>query len=930
MATQFRVLGQIEALVDGSVLDVGHARQRSVLAVLLIEANRVVAVDQLIERVWGLASAPKDPRSGLRTYLWHLRRALAAAKDVALVRRTPGYTLEVNEEQVDLHRFRGLLTRAEMAHDDSQAAALLEEALGLWRGEPLAGLDVPWINDVRQNLLSRRHMARLDLTDLHLRRGRHAALLTELTDQAAEHPFDERIAGQLMLALYRSGRPADALAEYRRLRKQLADELGSDPGPAMQLLHQQILTDDEALAIDGPERADQGRPTVVPRELPAAPRLFTGRAGELARLSTALDRLTDSDCTPMVAAISGAGGMGKTWLALHWAHQNLERFPDGQLYVNLRGFDPSGRPMPAETAVRGFLDALGAPPGAISADPEAQAAQYRSLLADKRMLIVADNARDAAQVIPLLPGSPTCTVLVTSRHRLTSLITGYGALPVHLDALSEGEARKLLLRHFGSDRVTANPGAMVAILEYCAGLPLALGIVAARAGQTGFPLAALAAELGSACQRLDVLDGGDPGTQLRAVFSWSYNTLSPGAARLFRFLGVGLGPDITAAAAASLVGVPLRKAWALLSELARASLLAEHEPGRYACHDLLLAYARELADTYDDTETQHAAVERLLDHYLHTAHAAALLLAPARDPLALPPTRTGVIPEQHADFDQALAWFTAEHHVLLAAVERATIGWDIHAWQLAWVLHDVLDRTGHWSERVQVARSAVAAAGRLADLPALVRAHRFLAHAYIRLDRAEEAHHELRQALELSDGHGDAVSRAHTHHMISMLSRQQGRYAEVLEHTEHALRLFQAAGHRNGQASTLHNLGWVYSVNGDYQHALTYCGQALELLRELGNRDGESAAWDSLGVAHHHLGHYDQALDCYQHALSLQREVGYPTSIATTLTHLGDTQSATGDTAAAHAAWDEALAILTELDHPDAETLRDKLSTLGL
>jgi DNA-binding SARP family transcriptional activator len=589
MTVEFRVLGQIEVLADGRTVNVGHARQRSVLAVLLVEANRVVAVDQLIERLWGTAPAPKDPRSVLRTYVWHLRRALAAVGDnVTLLRHAPGYKLIVDSQQVDLHRFRGLLTRAATANDN-QAATLIEQALGLWHGEPFAGLDTPWISATRQNLLLRRQMARLDLTDIHLRHGRHTALLAELTDHAAEHPLDERIAGQLMLALHRSGRPAEALTEYQRVRKRLVDELGVDPGSALQQLHQQILTANTTAAA------------VIPRQLPAAPRPFTGRTHELARLSAALDQQADRRGTPPIAAISGAGGIGKTWLALHWAHQNLDRFPNGQLYVNLCGFDPFRQPMPAETAVRGFLDALGVVPTRIPADLDAQVGRYRSLLADKRILIVADNVRDTAQVIPLLPGSPTCTVLVTSRHRLTSLITGHGAVPMDLDMLGEDESQRLLVRKLGHDRVTAEPNTLAVLLECCAGLPLALSIVAARALiHPDLPLAVLADELRDTSTRLDALTSGDLRANVYAAISWSYDALGPAAARALCLIALAPGPDIGLSAVTSLLACSTSAARRLLRDLEDASLLQQHTPGRYRMHDLVRLYATIRAE-HDQT-----------------------------------------------------------------------------------------------------------------------------------------------------------------------------------------------------------------------------------------------------------------------------------------------------------------------------------------
>jgi DNA-binding SARP family transcriptional activator len=631
MAVQFRVLGQVDACVDGHTLDLGHARRRSVLAVLLIEANQVVTADQLVEQIWNAAPAPRDPHSVLRTYLWHLRRTLAAVEDCALVRHGRGYQLEVDESCVDMNRFHALLARTETAGDDDRAAAMIEQALGLWRGEPFAGLDTPSVNATRQTLLLRRRAARLDLTDLRLRQGRHVAMLAELTRQAADDPLDERVTGQLMLALHRSGRSAQALAEFHSMRDRLVGELGTDPGAALQRLHQRILTADPALTAPADELATpRTRPAVVPRQLPAPPHMFIGRGRELAALSAALDRRVGqpgrdgqagSGGTLMVSVIGGAGGMGKTWLALHWAHQHRDRFPDGQLYVDLRGFDCSGEPVPAEAAMHGFLTALGVGPAAIPSWLEAQAGLYRSLLAGKRVLVVLDNARDAAQVVPLLPGSPTCTVLVTSRHRMTGLISGHGAVPVDLDVLAEDEAHDLLSRYAGPDRVTAEPDALSDLVRHCAGLPLALGNAGARAlADPHLPLAALAENLRDVPARLDALATRDRSPGLGAVTCWSYNALRPAAADALGLLPLAPGPDIGLPAAASLLGSSAAATRALLRDLEDASLVHQHTSGRYRMHDLVRFQAAFRAADGLPADEREAAIGRVLDFYTHAAH----------------------------------------------------------------------------------------------------------------------------------------------------------------------------------------------------------------------------------------------------------------------------------------------------------------------
>jgi len=555
---------------------------------------------------------------------------------------------------------------------------LFEQALALWRGTLLPELDTPWVVGLRVTLEKHRWAAELDHMDAALRRGRHADLVPALSDRAQQHPWDERVAGQLMLALYRTGRQADALDHYQQLRTRLVDELGTDPGPPLQQLHQQILTAHPALT--GPVGTATASPS--PRQLPAAPRLFTGRTVELATLTAALDaEAAEAGATVVISALAGMGGIGKTWLALHWAHQNLHRFPDGQLFVDLRGFSPIGQPLSAQAATRGFLDALGVPPAQIPADPHAQTARYRDLVAGRRMLIVLDNAGEFDQVSPLLPGSPTCTVLVTGRRRLAGLIALHGAHLLNLDNLPEPDAYDMLARHMGTERLTAEPAAVADLLSVCAGLPLAVRIVATRAAHhPTFPLAVLAEELRDVSTRLDGLDAGDSRVSLRAVLSWSVRVLSPGAVSLFGLLGIAPGPDIGLPAAVCLAGLPEGPVRAVLGELENACLVQQHTPGRYRMHDLIRRYATDIA-FHDLAEQARAeALRRVLDFYTHTAHTADRLLDPHRLPIQLDPPVSGLHPQPLGDDQAALAWLERERQVLLAAQHIAAL----RGWYAAW------------------------------------------------------------------------------------------------------------------------------------------------------------------------------------------------------------------------------------------------------
>jgi tetratricopeptide (TPR) repeat protein len=698
------------------------------------------------------------------------------------------------------------------------------------------------------------------------------------------------------------------------------NEVGQVIGPVVQ-----------ARSVDGGVHVHQPRwAPVVPRQLPASVRHFTGRIDELASLSGLLDSAA-AGRTVVISAIYGTAGIGKTALAVFWAHQVAQWFPDGQLYVNLRGFDPTGSPVSPAAAIRGFLDAFAVPVERIPPSLEAQTALYRSLLAKRRVLVVLDNARNVDQVRSLLPGSPNCLVVVTSRSRLTGLIVTEGAAALPLELLTPDVAGELLARHLGAERIADEPEAVSELIKLCARLPLALAITGARASEhPDFPLALLVAQLRGERGRLDALDGGDPTTNVRAVFSLSYRYLSTGAARMFRLLGVHPGPDISLPAAASLAGVPRQQAREVLVELARSRMITEHAPGRFMFHDLLRAYATDHGWSADGDTERLAAVHRVLDHYLHSAHTAALLLHPIRSPLTLAPAQPDVAPENLADDGQARAWFEAEHPVLLAAITQAVdTEFDVHAWQLPWALATFLDRQGYWQEWAATQRTALAAARRLGDLAGEACVHRLLGRAYLRLGSAEEARVHLGHSCDCYQQLGDHIGQALAYYDLASAFGRLGRDDEALDHVRQAFELYQAAGHPVGQTRALSAIGWYHAQLGDHRQALTCCEQAITLCRELGDRLCEAGTWDSLGYAHQHLGDHDQAFACYRRAADLWQEFGNRYHQAVTLTHIGDNHHTVGDHDAAYQAWQQALAILDDLQHTDADQVRAKLHQLG-
>ena len=671
---------------------------------------------------------------------------------------------------------------------------------------------------------------------------------------------------------------------------------------------------------------------VVPRQLPAALAHFAGRSEELTSLTALLRGRSEIASTIAITAVGGTAGVGKTALAVQWAHQVVDRFPDGQLYVDLRGFSPGGQPVAPSAAVRRFLDALDMAPERIPADLDAQTALYRSLVAGRRMLIILDNARDSAQVRPLLPGTATCMVVVTSRNQMSGLVAAAGAAVVDLDLLSEDESRDLLIQRLGMDRITAEPGAVAEIVTRCARLPLALALVAAHAAiRPRTALHALAAELRDARRRWETLSSDDPAAEVRAVFSWSYHALTPAACRLFRLLGLHPGPDATALAAASLAGLTPTAVRPLLAELIQAGILVEPTAGRYTFHDLLRGYATELAHTTDTDEQRRTAISRVLDHYLHTAQRANQLLDPSRQPtqVQIASPMAGVVPEPLDDYAQAWAWFTAERAVLLTAIDcSATAGLDTHTWQLAWTVATFLDRQGHWHDLAATWQAAVVAAQRLADPLVQARAHHMLAGAYILLSQFDDALTHMHHALDVNTRAGDRTKQAYNHRSLAVLWGQQGQYAQALHHAQQALQLYQETGHQEGLADALGDVGWCHALLGEYQPALAHCQQALALNTQLGSQYGQAVTLDSLGYIHHHMGQQAHAISCYQRALALARDLGDRYLQATALAHLGDIHVTVDSPDAAISAWQQALTILDDLNHPDAAEVRAKLARL--
>jgi DNA-binding SARP family transcriptional activator/tetratricopeptide (TPR) repeat protein len=878
--TEFCLLGPLVVRRDdGAVIPVQAGKQRAVLAALLLNAGRVVAVEELAEALWG-PSPPPSARVTVQNYVKRLRQALGDTSGTRIGTRPGGYVIGVGTGELDVARFEELLGDARAAARDGSwdtAAGHARAALALWRGDPMA--------DVGSELLAAREMPRLAelrlqaleaRIDADLHQGRHAEVTTELRSLAAQHPLREHLHALLILALYRDGQQAAALAAYQHARHMLIEELGIEPGPDLQRLHQQVLSADPALKLLGPEpSAGGGAGRVVPQELPAGVRHFTGRAGELAALTRLLDEPAKGLGVVVISAIGGTAGVGKTALAVHWAHQVAGRFPDGQLYVNLRGYDPD-RPMAAADALAGLLSALGVPGADIPDGVEDRARLYRTNLAGRRVLVVLDNARDGDQVRPLLPGDAGCVALVTSRDALAGMVATEGARRLDLDVLPQADAVGLLRSLIGR-RADDDPESAVVLAGLCARLPLALRIAAELAVvRRGVPLADLVAEL--AAGRLDGLDAGEDRADVRAVFSWSFRQLPEDAAGAFALIGLHPGGDLDLYAAAALTGIGIAQTRRVLGRLHRASLLHATGPGRYGMHDLLRAYAREQAAARGTDGQRYQALTRLFDYYLAATAGAMDVLLPAeahQRPRISPAAE--VVPEMPGQAD-ARAWLDWERANLVAVVVRcAAHGWPRHATGLASTLFRYLINGSY--------------------LP--------------------EAHTIYNHALKAARRSGDPAAEAVALNGLGGIDMMKGHFLDAAGHYQAALERYRQCADRTGEARVLKNLGVTEQELHNYRSAAGYYREAMAAFEDAGDGLGAARTLAYLAEAETELGSYDEASEHLQRALPVLRAAKDQVREAETLERVGELNLRRGQLTDAAAFFEQTLAIYRRIDHPN-------------
>ncbi|MBK0865660.1 tetratricopeptide repeat protein [Saccharopolyspora sp. HNM0986] len=932
----FRVLGPLEVRLDGVPLRVGSAAARGALACLLLEPNHVVPMDRLIDILWGEAP-PATARTIVHGYIARIRRMLEQQHEdepgrPAVLTRSPGYLLRVDNDRIDAHRARTLVNQAH-GLEPANRAKLLNEALDLWRGPVLSDVGAERLHQmVGPNLDELRLLALEERISADLELGKHHRLVVELANLVDEHPLRERLTYLLMLAAYRAGNRAEAQASYHALRQRLSGELGIDPGPEVRTLYERLLRDDETLL--GGVRPSTGRDSApirpVPAELPPAVAGFVGRESELGVLDRMLAERDRGGAT-MLGVLTGTAGVGKSAVAITWAHRVAGSFPEGQLYASLRGFDSERAPLSPGEALTSMLKALGVAADAIPLDVDDRAALYRSLLADRRVLVLLDNARDSDQVRPLLPGSSTALVLVTSRRRLDGLVVRSGARVLPLETLPTGSAVALLDRAGGTEGSAAEPDAARELAELCGGLPLALRIAAARlAANPARGVADLVHELTDESNRLHGLDIDDADTSVRRAFDISYRNLHPVHASTFRLLGLVPGQTFTAQAVAALCETDSAGAYRRLRALALAHLVTETEPDRFGMHDLLRLYARELLNTPEERtgERDGGALQRLLHYYLVVSDHARRFLRPARDDVDFSGDSTFEQPAIR-NRTEALAWFDAEWPNLVAAVRTAKAqGLHQHAWQLVRCQFNYLVVRCPWEDWIQVYGDGLESARLAADPIGQVLMPAGLGVAYARSGRHEEAlvHYAESYRCAVATGSPSWLAMAQVN-MGAVLFRMQ-RYAEAQVHCRDALRVYRTLGDRYREAGALNNLAQVEQAGGHLAEALEHLLEAVVMYREADDLETLSMVLNNCGEVSIELGRLADGENYHHEALDVAQRCGSAMHQASAYLGLGDAAHARGDRSVAQTRWETALSIYETSGSPRAEQARSRLDSL--
>ncbi|MEW1837327.1 BTAD domain-containing putative transcriptional regulator [Nonomuraea angiospora] len=974
---RFAVLGPVRAWREGQELDLGTPLQRSILGMLLLREGHAVTPNEMIDAVWG-EDAPPRALGALRTYVSRLRTVLepdrpARSRPELLTSIGRGYALRLPDGSLDLVRFERGVQDSESARKGGrlrEAAEGLREALSLFEGEPLAGTVGPYSEHQRDRLVERRISVVETLMDVDLELGNHAKVVSELIALTADHPLREKLRAQLMLAYYRCGRQGDALNVFTETREALIEELGIEPGPELAALHQRILAADPTLAAaevpaeEPVEEPEQRQAPQLPRpaQLPAAVNDFTGRKEIAVRLRTLLSAQSSAQSSAEgvpVVAVSGIGGVGKTALAVHVAHLAEDLFPDGQLYADLRGYtDEATVP---ESALGGFLRALGIPPDIVPDGLPERAALYRSILADRRILVLLDNARDAEQVSQLLPGSPGCAAIVTSRGKLADLPS---ARLIDLDVMEPGEALSLFASVAGAERVSAEHGAAMDVVAACGFLPLAVRIVAARlAARPSWTVASLVPRLADEQRRLDELRVGN--LAVEATFALGYGQLAPAQARAFRLLSLSKGPDISTGAAAAVLSVSQFEAESVLESLVDASLLEAPAPGRYRFHDLLKLFARRQLDKTEPPEAKARALHRLLGFYLASAQSAHSLAYEG----SMIPANIVTISEglSFTSVDEAVAWLIAEGDSLFAAINQAAASAVageqlLPAGDLLVAMEPLLEAGTHTREFAQGTRAVLSAAQRIGDQGSELRSRYVLGRVLFADNQLKAAEGHFRVVHELSTARDEKIVTGEVLNALAVVVGRQRRHTEALELFEAAMRFYRANDVPAGEALVLSYSARDHLGLGRPADAIAAAEKGLALFTEIGSGAGTARARYHLGIVlsrvgrlteavHHHAeclaffraskqrvweqrvcsrlaetfiaaGRHPEAVRHAEQALVVSREIGHPYGEALSLTVLGKALHGLGSTTRSLECLRQAFEIFSRLGAPEAGDLK--------
>jgi len=935
---RFAVLGPVRAWREDQELDLGTPLQRSILGMLLLREGRPVTPAEMIDAVWG-EEAPPRALGALRTYVSRLRTVLepgrqARSRPDLLTSVGRGYALRLSDGALDLTRFERGLAEAETARRAGRlpaAATVLREALGLFEGEPLAGAVGPYAEHQRDRLVECRISAIETLMDLDLELGNHATVVSELIALTADHPLRERLRAQLMLAYYRCGRQGDALAVFTETRHALIDELGIEPGPELTTLHQRILNADPTLAaatvaVEADEQAPEERPAPElprPAQLPAAVSDFTGRKEIAARLRGLLSAQSPAEGVP-VAVICGIGGVGKTALAVHVAHATGDLFPDGQLYADLRGY--TGEATLPESALGAFLRALGIPPDVIPEVPAERSALYRSILADRRILVLLDNARDAAQVSPLLPGSPGCAALITSRVKLADLPS---AKLIDLDVMEPDEALSLFAAVAGPERIAAEHAAAMDVVAACGFLPLAVRIVAARlAARASWTVASLVPRLADEQRRLDEMRVGD--LAVEATFALGYGQLEAAQARAFRLLALPNGPVISLGAAGAVLSLSMIEAEDMLESLVDASLLEAPAPGRYRFHDLLKLFARRALGKSESPEDRVLVLRRLLGFYLATAQSAHRLAyegSMIADNLLV--VCDGLT---FGSADEAVAWLIAEGDALFAAINQAAAS--SHAGEqlmpaadLLVAMEPLLESGTHTHEFDHATRAVLAGARRLGDQASELRARYVLGRVLFAANRLPEAEEQFEIVHKLSVARKEKIVTGEVLNALAVVVGRQRRHVEALSWFDLAMGFYRDNGVPAGEALVLSYSARDHLGLGRPEDAIAAAEKGLAIFTEIGSGAGTARARYHLGIVLSRVGRLNEAVHHHAECLAFFRSSKQRVWEQRVCSRLAETFIAAERHADAVRHAEQALLISREIGHPYGEAL--SLAVLG-